>query len=58
MQTSVDGGVAVGAPLGVGGGQRRGEGPGIVSKVILIIELGGLNLELEPEKKYYKYKNN
>ena len=51
MQTSVDGGVAVGAPLGVGGGQRRGEGPGIVSKVILIIELGGLNLELKPEKK-------
>ena len=53
MQTSVDGGVAVGAPLGVGGVQWGREGPGVVSKVILIIELGGLNLELEPENIHY-----
>ena len=48
-KTSVDGSVAVGAPLGVGGVQRGGEGPGVVSKVVLIIELRSLNLELEPE---------
>ena len=48
-KTSVDGSIAVGATLGVGGVQGGGEGPGVVSKVVLIIELGGLNLELEPE---------
>jgi len=47
--SSVDGSIAVGAPLGVGGVQGGGEGPGVVSKVVLIIELGSLNLELEPE---------
>jgi hypothetical protein len=45
----VDSSIAVSAALSVGGVERRGEGIGVVSVVVLIIELRGLDLELEPQ---------
>ena len=43
---SVGGRVAVGAPLGSGGVQRRGEGVVVLSEVVLIVKLRSLDLEL------------
>ena len=46
---SVGGRVAVAAPLSRGGVQGGGEGVGVLSKVVLVVELRGGDLELQSQ---------